>query len=243
MAQAKHIISFSGGKDSTALLLKMLENGMPVDEIIFCDTGLEFPEMYEHIKKVEKYIERAITVIKSEKSFEYYMFDCEKIKGKNKGKKGYGWSDFRNRWCTTKLKRDVLNNYNKNTNKGIGIVEYRGIAFDEAERALKNQTGRILKYPLIDWKMTEADCLKFCYEHGFDWGGLYEKMARVSCYLCPLQRLSEAKVLWKDYPELWRHMKELDLRCIEKFERKFRPDYSIEELEQKFKREEDKTDV
>lgn len=52
----KHIVSFSGGKDSTAMLLMMIEKGMPIDDIIFCDTGAEFPAMYEHIKQVEKYI-------------------------------------------------------------------------------------------------------------------------------------------------------------------------------------------
>lgn len=49
----KHIVSFSGGKDSTAMLLMMIEKGMQIDDIIFCDTGKEFPEMYEHIKQVE----------------------------------------------------------------------------------------------------------------------------------------------------------------------------------------------
>lgn len=31
----KHIVCFSGGKDSTAMLLKMIENNMPIDDIIF----------------------------------------------------------------------------------------------------------------------------------------------------------------------------------------------------------------
>jgi tRNA(Ile)-lysidine synthase TilS/MesJ len=36
MSQDKrHIVSFSGGKDSTAMLLMMIEKGMPIDEIIF----------------------------------------------------------------------------------------------------------------------------------------------------------------------------------------------------------------
>lgn len=52
----KHIVSFSGGKDSTAMLLKMLENNMQIDEIIYCDTGKDFPQMYEHIKQVKQYI-------------------------------------------------------------------------------------------------------------------------------------------------------------------------------------------
>ena len=55
-----HVVSFSGGKDSTAMLLRMIEEGMRVDLILFCDTGLEFPAMYDHIGKVEKYINRPI---------------------------------------------------------------------------------------------------------------------------------------------------------------------------------------
>ena len=52
----KHIVSFSGGKDSTAMLLRMLEEKMPIDEIIYCDTGKDFPEMHKHIKQVDEYI-------------------------------------------------------------------------------------------------------------------------------------------------------------------------------------------
>ena len=58
----KHIVSFSGGKDSTAMLLMMLQKNMPIDEIVFCDTGMEFPEMYDHIHAVECCINRPITV-------------------------------------------------------------------------------------------------------------------------------------------------------------------------------------
>lgn len=54
MTREYHVVSFSGGKDSTAMLLKMTELGKPIDCILFCDTGLEFPAMYEHIKSVGK---------------------------------------------------------------------------------------------------------------------------------------------------------------------------------------------
>ena len=42
---------------------------MPVDVILFCDTGLEFPQMYEHLDKVEQYTGRAITRLKPPHSF------------------------------------------------------------------------------------------------------------------------------------------------------------------------------
>ena len=50
----KHIVSFSGGKDSTAMLLRMLEENMQVDEIIYCDTYKEIPQMYKNIEKIKK---------------------------------------------------------------------------------------------------------------------------------------------------------------------------------------------
>lgn len=229
----KHIISFSGGKDSTALLLKMLEKGMMIDEIVFCDTGVEFPQMYKHIDKVGRLIKRPITKLKSPYTFEYLMFEYVKKKGKKKGSRGYSWPDFRVRWCTYYFKRRLWQNH-IGKYKGHTVIEYHGITLDEAHRTNRNKDGRNIKYPLVDWGMTGKDCLDFCYKAGFDWDGLYKKLNRVSCYLCPLQRLSELKVIYKDFPELWQRILWLDLRSIKQFGLKFRNDYSILDLEEKF---------
>ena len=50
--QAYHIVSLSGGKDSTAMLLLMVEKGLPIDMVITADTGMEFPEMKEHLDNI-----------------------------------------------------------------------------------------------------------------------------------------------------------------------------------------------
>ena len=60
MKPEKYVLSLSGGKDSTAMLLRLLEEKRPVDLILFCDTGLEFPQMYEHLDRLEAYIGRPI---------------------------------------------------------------------------------------------------------------------------------------------------------------------------------------
>ena len=73
-----NIVSFSGGKDSTAMLLMMLEKGIPIDDIVFCDTGMEFPEMYNHISKVEKYIKRKVTVLKRAETYQYFLGEHKK---------------------------------------------------------------------------------------------------------------------------------------------------------------------
>lgn len=90
----KSIVSFSGGKDSTAMLLMMLERGMKIDYILFCDTGMEFPQMYEHIERVNAYIGekygKMVTVLKSKNSFEYGLLHILRKKGKRAGMHGYG---------------------------------------------------------------------------------------------------------------------------------------------------------
>lgn len=69
MKPKKYVVSLSGGKDSTAMLLRLIAEKRPIDYIIFCDTGLEFPQMYEHISKLEKYINRPIIRLKAEHDF------------------------------------------------------------------------------------------------------------------------------------------------------------------------------
>ena len=75
MKEQYHLVSFSGGKDSTAMLLGMLERDMKIDCILFCDTGLEFPAMYDHIAKVEKDIGRKITSVRAEHTYEELIYD------------------------------------------------------------------------------------------------------------------------------------------------------------------------
>ena len=231
----KHIVSFSGGKDSTAMLLRMIEENWQIDEIIFLDTGKEFPAMYQHIEAVEKYIGRQVTRLNNPRGFDYWMFSHKKTKGKNIGKKGYGWPDMGRRWCTARLKTDVSNRYIK---QYIAATEYHGIALDEAERT-ENNEGRNIRYPLLLWGMTEKDCLEYCYKRGFTWGGLYEQFKRVSCWCCPLKSIPELKSLWMHHPELWEKLKDMDRRAYNRF----RLDYTFEQLEGRFQAEENQMSI
>ena len=236
-----NIVSFSGGKDSTAMLLMMIEKGITVDRVICVDTTKEFPQMYEHIKKVQEMIyPLKIEIVKID--FDYWFGEHIKTRGKRKGDKGYGFPDFRNRWCTA-LKRQSFRKllastqYNSRKRGGVNsipndIVEFHGIAFDEKERTSRN-TGRNIKYPLVEWQITERQALDYCYSKGLDWGGLYEKMHRVSCWCCPLSRIGELRVLYNEFPELWEQLKEMDKKSF----RRFRNDYSVVELSEKFANE------
>lgn len=36
------------------MLLLMIERGMPIDIVLTADTGMEFPEMYDHLAKLDE---------------------------------------------------------------------------------------------------------------------------------------------------------------------------------------------
>lgn len=226
------------------MLLMMLERKMPVDIILFCDTGLEFPAMYEHINKLEQYIKRPITRIHADESFEYYFRDMP-IARRNPtafiarhgaDHHGYGWPDARIRWCTTRLKDMPRTQFLKHLQADYTVIEYVGIAADETRRMQrKNNQSQNHAHPLVDWGITEEQCLQYCYQHGFHWGGLYEIFPRVSCWCCPLQSLAELRTLRLKFPELWTQLLQWDSRTW----RKFRADYSAHDLEIRFAFEEE----
>ena len=53
---------WSGGADSTYMMLRLFEEGIRVDKIFFSDTGKEFPEMYEYVEKVKAFMMRKYEV-------------------------------------------------------------------------------------------------------------------------------------------------------------------------------------
>jgi 3'-phosphoadenosine 5'-phosphosulfate sulfotransferase (PAPS reductase)/FAD synthetase len=222
-----NIISFSGGKDSTAMLLMMLEKGINVDRIICVDTTKEFPGMYRHIEKVQAMCPIKIEIVKID--FDYWFGEHIKTKGKNKGKIGYGFPDFRNRWCTS-LKREAVKKIQK-TIKGDSF-QFHGIAVDEKKR-MENNNNMNIKYPLVEWGITEKQALEYCYSKGLDWEGLYEKFARVSCWCCPMSRIGELRVLYNDFPRLWEALIEMDKQSF----RRFKSDYSVYDLSERFANE------
>lgn len=241
------VLSLSGGKDSTALALEWLKRHQqdpvtyPLHEVLYCDTGMEFPAMVEHINRLEKIITDAgikFAKLKSAKSFEYYMiehrFSFFKPNSKYKNQ-GYSWPSPQLRWCTSNLKANLLDGYTNRLQKCKKVIKLIGIAADEKHRLeRKNNQNPNHRHPLIDWNWSEADCLQYCYDHGFDWGGLYEIFPRVSCWCCPLKSLSELRKLRKHFPDLWAKLLEMEHRTW----KTFRADYSVDQLEIRFAFEE-----
>lgn len=242
-----HAVSLSGGKDSTAMLLLMIERGMPIDAVIAADTGMEFPEMYEHLAKVDDllYRERGlhITTLRHPKGFEWLMFEEPKQKKsslENRARLGVvpygnGWPGIRVRWCTGQLKTHLISKEVNRLKKEKNALHYVGIAADEAWRC-KNEV-----YPLVEWGITEAEALQACYDRGFDFGGLYEIYHRASCWCCPFQRIDELRKLRQHHPELWAKLLELDRRAISQYGNtplgQFKQNWTVAALDARFAKE------
>jgi len=232
-SKIKHIASFSGGKDSTAMVLKLIEEDWPLDEIVMFDTGWEFPQMYEHIAKFEKFIGRKITRLHPTESFDFTMCDKPIIRCKKSDpmhgkvyRHGNGWPRWNARWCTRE-KISVIDKYCGDA------VRYIGIASDETKRIAEGS------YPLVEWGITEADCLKMCYDNGFDFGGLYNHFSRVSCYCCPLKGLKDYRELRKNYPELWENMQIISDNVKSIYGRRFHNGKTVPELDARFAKEDE----
>lgn len=247
-----HAVSLSGGKDSTAMLLLMIERGMPIDAVISADTGMEFPEMYGHLARVDDYLFRErglhITTLRHPMGFEWLMFDEPKQRKTCLEKRaesgippyGNGWPGIRFRWCTGQLKTHLVTKEVNRLKADKAALHYVGIAADEAERC----RGDV--YPLVEWGVAEADALRICYDRGFDFGGLYRIYSRASCWCCPFRRIGELRKLRLHHPELWARLMELDAKAAGQFGAgplgRFRKGWSVAQLEARFAKEESRTE-
>lgn len=186
-----NIISFSGGKDSTAMLLMMLEKGEKIHSVMMFDTERDFPEITEHIKKVI-----SNTGVKFQVVRHYLGFDFLQNR--------YGCAHGSGGWCAA-AKRDTCNKYMRLMYKDDPeINECIGFSANEIKRANKMSKKWKVRYPLIEYGIDETQALEYCYSKGYDFGGIYTWMPskRVSCYDCPKQSKGDWAAIRARHPEL-----------------------------------------
>lgn len=243
-----HVVSFSGGKDSTAMVLHMIERGDHIDEVMFCDTTMEFPAMLRHVERVKQVIEAAgirFTTLRSEHDFKYYLAEVDvpnrKPDSKYYGVPGYGWPSAKIRWCTKHLKMELVEGHLRDLRAQYDVIQYIGIAADEDYRLeRKNNQNPNHRHPLREWGWDEARALEYCYERGYDWEGLYELLrnektgrSRVSCWCCPLSSYDELRKLRVHFPDLWAELLALDAKQWQSYAH----GYSVADFDRRFQLE------
>ena len=135
------------------------------------------------------------------------MFEYEFTKRDGTQSKGRSWCGGRVRWGTLE-KLKAIDSYFKNEPNHIQCV---GIAADEVERLQKERRGN-KRFPLAEWGITEAECLQGCYSLGYDWGGLYEDLDRVSCKICGMKNLKELRNIYSKMPDIWAELRDYQYR-------------------------------
>lgn len=188
MTSELHVVALSGGKDSTAMALRLAEVA-PRDYVYVCTpTGNELPTMFEHWRLLSDLLAAPIQQVIAGS---LVTMICEQEALPN----------WRMRWCTRKLKIEPYAAWlMKQAEIHSRIVSYVGLRADEPDR----EGGDYIAVPGVEMVFPMR---------GWGWG-LPEVLAylaaknvtipkRTDCGLCFYQRLIEWYELWRDYPDQW----------------------------------------
>ena len=186
--QLPAVVSFSGGKDSLACLLLMLDAGLKLP-VLFIDTGLELTETVEHVHDV---VERhGLTLIEEKAPVDAFFGNLDLF--------GPPAKDFR--WCckTNKLGPTVSA---VNKNFPDGVLSFIGQRKYESEA--RNAKPRVWRNPWTPGQLGASPIQNWCAMHV--WLYIYSKkepynvwytrgLDRIGCFLCPASDLSELEII------------------------------------------------
>lgn len=218
------------------MLLKLLELNYPLDEVVYFDIGVEFDSVRKNAERIKKILtdnQIEYTILEPKEPFIWCMTEKPVTKRDGTSQCGYKWCGGCARWGTT-LKLDAFRENSRKYGDQM-IAEYVGIAADERQRINRERNGsRIKIYPLIEWEMSESDCLNYCYSHGWHWNEngyeLYDLLDRASCKYCRNKNLKELRNIYHYLPDVWQELKKLQ----DKVQMPFKQDKTIHDLETRF---------
>lgn len=212
-----YIASCLFGKDSIATILLALENGEPLDRVVFAEVMFDHSrgisgEIPEHIEwvystaipKLEA-MGVKVDVVRGEKDCCWY-FNNPIGGGQYKGKmRGFplGGMCVVNRDCKLKPIRD----YHRQYREDYRIVQYVGIAKDEPRRLAR--IDGVKKVSLLDkYHYTEAMARAKAEEYGL-LSPIYQSGNRNGCWFCPNRSIRQFGRFRKAHPDLWAELVEL----------------------------------
>ena len=238
-----NIFNLSFGKDSMATLLLAIEQGIWIDRVMYCDIRFsdeisgEHPLMAEWIPEAERILKEkfGITVEHAFSTTYVNQFFTEKRRGNHIGSI-YGFPHVIGAWCNQRLKVDAINRYLRQFNKNF-IIQFIGIAYDEANRweRMKAKETKNHKYRslLFEQNLTEQDAFQICEKYGL-LSPMYkvnDEIYRGGCWFCTKQCNSDLYSLWKNYPDYFQKLVELEPYSPHS---KFKPDGNLSDYAKRF---------
>ena len=194
-------VAFSGGKDSI-VLLDLVKKALPKGSfvVVFGDTGMEFPDTYDVVDKVEAQCQkenihfyRASSYLKPEESWKIFGPPSRDL-----------------RWCcsvhksapqTLKL-REVLNKDSFVGMDFVGIRAQESISRSEYdyENYSKKQKGQYSFNPILEWHSGEV--WLYIYKDNLIINEAYKKgNSRAGCLFCPMAQGKNVFFRYYSYKE------------------------------------------
>ncbi len=231
---ARHILSISGGKDSSALAIYMkdrdswrqrlgkvlTERADSIEmEYVFCDTKEELRETYDYLDILEAFLGKSIVRLADDRGFQHWL----QVYGNYLPSPNM-------RWCTRMLKLKPFEEY-------VGddlVYSYVGIRADENRDGYISKKPNIIPvFPFKEDGITKDDVIRILNESGASLPTYYEWRTRSGCYFCFFQRKAEWVGLMEHHPDLFEEAKRYEKVNKETGERyTWSQGESLEELSQ-----------
>lgn len=184
-----HIVALSGGKDSTAMALALVEKEPRPYTFVCTPTGDELPEMVAHMNRLEGLLMEPIVRITN--GTLATQIELNRMLPNSLA-----------RWCTRLLK---LKPFGEFMSQHAPCVAYVGLRDDEDEREGTRPGGDsapigtevVQDFPFQRWGWGIEQVRSFLVEKGITVPN------RTDCARCPYQRLGEWYNLWLNTPEIY----------------------------------------
>ncbi|MCB8889953.1 phosphoadenosine phosphosulfate reductase family protein [Vreelandella malpeensis] len=226
----QNVISISGGKDSTAMLLLALERGTPNLVPVLADTGHEHPKTYEYIAYLEQALGLEIQRVQADFTADFarkrqYIADHWPDDLKERGMAalqhttGIPFLDLamlkgrfpstKAKFCTGELKSLPIQQQVEMPllRAGHRVISWQGVRKEEspARQRLPHSElldlGIIAYRPILEWSVAEVFAMH--HKHRIEPNALYSQgMSRVGCMPCINARKGEFAEIASRYPEV-----------------------------------------
>ncbi len=217
------VVAYGAGVDSTAMLIGLHERKIPLDLILFADTGSEKPETYAYLPVIQDWLARRgmppVTVLKRRSpragdtslhgeclrksvlpSLAYGGHSCSlkwKVEPQWAATRAYfGWDARAQRWTHGSFITKLIG-YDAGPRDSRRMAAATG----------KWPPGHRYRYPLQEWGWTREDCEQRILAEGLP------LPIKSACFFCPASKKAAVEWLAATHPELVRISTEMESRA------------------------------
>lgn len=216
-----NIVSYGGGVNSYAMLIGLYHHQIPIDLILFADTGAEFPYIYQAMEVMNLWLsERSlpqITVVQNVDRFGNRLsLEMECLRSKTLPSIAYGYKK-----CSQKHKIGPQNKFCNNNaqckevwQSGGKVNKFLGLDAGEQKRYKRSLEYDVKNkkycniYPLIEWGWNREKCIEVIKQEGLTPPG------KSSCFFCPNMKREEIIRLKEEYPAIFQRAIDLEKNAI-----------------------------